>query len=352
MLARALARRGHAAEAVVALAEAVAGDPGAWVAAALADPALAAVRAHLDELRAGYEAAIGEAIAAGGIVRSAGELFAYDGRTARWLRLTHTDEGGAATRGEVTAALVVTAARVIVQVTEGAGPRPVQAVGVVAPSPAASTAPIAVPGAAALVLACRAAAPAAGVWVGIGTPLRWSALVGGRLVPLAAKATRPPGPRVELVAGRARRVAGAVAGVSADGDEHARASALRLTASARTVAAPGEACGPSVPEAPGAASSATVGAPEGAPVDAVVHVVEVATGTLTELARGAGGLAPQWLSERRLAIAGPAGLTLVDVEGAAPVVVRDAGLAAPPARPPGCERASAGPAAASASAPR
>lgn len=68
----------------------------------------------------------------------------------------------------------------------------------------------------------------------------------------------------------------------------------------------------------------------------MVYVVEVATGKLTELARGAGGLAPQWPSERRLTIAGPAGLTLVDLDGAAPVVVRDAGLAAPPARAPGC----------------
>jgi hypothetical protein len=71
----------------------------------------------------------------------------------------------------------------------------------------------------------------------------------------------------------------------------------------------------------------------GAP-GAAAFVVDASTGKLDELQRATRGLAIEWLAERRLAIAGDVGVSIVDLDGGAPIAIDGAtGLVSPRKRP-------------------
>ena len=76
---------------------------------------------------------------------------------------------------------------------------------------------------------------------------------------------------------------------------------------------------------PALGCGATPGTPNGA-----AFVADAATGTVAELARADKGLAIEWRSDRQLAIAGDAGVSLVELGGGAPITIEGAtGLVTP-----------------------
>jgi hypothetical protein len=132
-----------------------------------------------------------------------------------------------------------------------------------------------------------------------------------------------------------------VATVTADWDEHGLASAIRLGSSNRVVSAPaGLIDGNSAAWAPGRAQLAFVAQLDDtcAPgaISSAAYVADAATGRLTELERAAGGLAVEWVTDRKLAIAGDHGVSIVDLDGGDPVALAGATNLMTPRRRPTC----------------
>ncbi len=184
-----------------------------------------------------------------------------------------------------------------------------------------------------ITVAYNGSAPAVGGWIGLGSPgaTAWRQLddSDGFLHALPAKSTRPRGPWLE-VAGRSARVHRLpVADVTADWDDRGLASAIRLAKSNRVVTVPtGQIDGDTVAWSPDRTHLAFVAVLDehctpGAPA-AAAFAVDAATGTLQELERATGGLSIAWLGDRRIAVAGDHGVSLVDLGGAAPVALADA----------------------------
>jgi hypothetical protein len=176
-------------------------------------------------------------------------------------------------------------------------------------------------------------------WIGSGTI--WRQLdEDSKLHMLPPKTSRPPGPWLEVAGKTARLHRLPVPDVTADWDDQSLASAIRIGRSNRvvTVPSPGQIDGNTAVWAPDRAHLAFVAQLDdhckpGAP-SAAAFVVDASTGKLDELQRATRGLAIEWLGERRLAIAGDAGVSIVELDGGSPIAIDGAsGLASPRRRP-------------------
>ncbi len=323
LLAVALGRQGAPpAEILAPLTVAVAGDFGKWGPASLEQPALAAFlatpsgaawqrRIALDAPR--YAAALSGAL----LVTSGAELYAYEARAPRWYRLTRT-------YGAVVGALAVPDSPLVYYVTSRAHRLQV---GVVDLTRGHSSRPQELGSAGPFTLAHTRGPVAPGAWIGGGAPhaTTWRQLDDdGFLHPLPPRSTRPGGPWLEM-AGKSTRVHRLpVADVTADWDDRGLASAIRLGKTSRVVTVPtGQIDGDTVEWSPDGTHLALVAVLDehctpGAAA-AAAFVVDAATGTLQEVERATGGLSVAWIGERRLAVAGDRGVSMVDLGGGAPV---------------------------------
>jgi hypothetical protein len=332
LLAVGLAKLGKHGELVAPLQVAEAGDFGKWGPASLELPALqpflatpagSAWKKRVEADRTSYLAGLARSL----VVASAGDLYAFDPDTLRWLRLTRTN--GAVLAGFASAHRIAYVTRTRNRLV---------GVGTVDLDSGKTTRPID-PGSAAFSVAIGA--KPAGFWLGGGAPAAWRQLDdAGALQPLPAKATRPAGPWLEVAGKSVRLHRLPVAGVMADWDDRSLASAMRIGRTGRAVSVP----------SPGLIDGNTlVWAPDGTHLafvaqlddqckpgtrNAAAFVVDVASGGPRELERASGGLAVEWLADHRLAIAGDRGVSLVDIDtGARTPVDNASGLAVPRRRP-------------------
>jgi hypothetical protein len=315
LLALARARLGDHEAVLAPLHMAVSGDFGRWGEDSLAHPALteflasepgAVWRAHVELDRARYLQALGRAT----IVRAGGELFAVDVETWRWFPLTRT--GGA-----VIGALRPTRDRLVYVVRAASSARSSLAVGLIELARGRTTSPVSLATDGPVTIAYSIKQPS-GFWIGSGA--RWRQLVDDGTLSKTSRARGPTGPRLELSASSLQLRSLPGESIAADWDEHGLASALRIRSSSRVVSPPGAALidGRTVAWSPSRAHLAFVAQPEtctpGAP-SAIAYVADAATGTVTELGRGRGGLALVWSGERRLALAGDDGVSIVELDG-------------------------------------
>lgn len=371
LLAVALAKTGGDREQIVtALGTAVAGDFGKWGDASLEQPALQpflastlgeAWRRRVEQDRSAFAAALARSL----IVTAQHDLYAYDGETKRWLRLTRT--GGA-----VVGALLVRSHHRLAYVTRervaaDGKPRTRVGLGVVDLATGRTRRSLELPAAAVASPTLRIGyneKKTPGFIVGAGKRV-WQLVESDHpaLRPVPAK-THADAPaylagmmRLEVRGRRARIDRAAVPDVTADWDDHSLASAIKIGRSNKvvTVPSPGlidgdtatwsadrtqlafiaqlsDECEPprvmdrSKPSVSSASSVATGAA----------FVADAATGRVRELERAIAGLAIEWSGERTLAIAGDHGVSLVPLDGGAPVVLAGADGLVTPRRTPTC----------------
>ncbi|MDX2093547.1 MAG: hypothetical protein SFX73_37235 [Kofleriaceae bacterium] len=339
LLAAALGHLGKHEEVVAPLALAVAGDFGKWGMASLELPALAAFRAtstgeawrrRVETDRTTYLAALARST----VVNAGGDLFAFDPQLARWHRLTRTN-------GLVLGGLVAPSMREIAYVARGQGAnRKELGVGVVELVRGHTIRPLPIGGAGPITVAYGTKPE--GFWIGSGKPIAWRVLADARLRPGPAKAKRPRGAWLEVKGTSTQRNALPVPTVTADWDEHGLASAIRIGSSNRVVSvpSPGLIDGNSAVWSPGKAQLAFVAQLDDTCVPGAIasaaYVADAATGKLTELERAVAGLALEWVTDRKLAIAGDRGVTIVDLDGGAPVSLAGATNLITPRRRPRC----------------
>ncbi|HEY1812969.1 MAG TPA: hypothetical protein VGG74_11520 [Kofleriaceae bacterium] len=324
LLAIARAKTGALDEVMAPLALAAAGDYGKWAVASLTHPALrdflatpagAAWRRRVEADRATYLAALARSI----VVRANGDLFAFDAKDARWYRLTRTN-------GHVIAALP--AGKRYAYVTRRKGGR--WGVGAIDLDDGHSThdVPVGRPNGPLVV-----ADLPQGFWVGQG-PVAWSLTLDGTLL---AAPKKPSGPELTIsTAGSVRLARLPVPSITADWDDQALASAIRLQPTSRvvSVASPGLIAGNTITWSPDRSKIAFVAqlsdqcAPHAPTVAA--FVADAATGTTHELARATTGLAIDWVDDHELAIAGDGGVSLVPLGTSTPIpLTGTTGLAEP-----------------------
>lgn len=356
LLAVAIAKTGGDAEQILApLAKAVAADYAKWGAASLEQPALQpflssaigdAWRRRIEDDRQAFVAAVSRAL----IVTSKRDLFAYDGRDARWYRLTRT--GGA-----VAATLHVRSQHKIAYVTRqrakvGSKTRTKIGIGVVDLASGRTWRSIELP---------ASVTPSSTVRIGYnekklpGFVVRvgkdaWRLVENGRLelvkLPRSAPADVPAYladmMRMDVTGRTARIDRTAVANVTADWDDHSLASAIKIGRSKKvvTVPSPGLIDGDTATWSADGTQLAFVAqlsetcAPDLA--TAAAFVADGATGAVRELERAALGIAVEWYTERKLAIAGDHGVSIVALDGSAPIALVGADGLATPRRKPTC----------------
>jgi hypothetical protein len=342
LLAVGLAKLGQLDQVLAPLQHAAAGDFAKWGQASLELPGMqpflatavgAAWRRRVERDRA----RLADAIARGVIVATDGDLFAVALDTGRWYRLTRSP-------GFVVGAIAIPEAHRIAYVarTRRRGVRDL-GIGIVDLAEVRSSRPIPLgtPGPIAVAYSTR---PPVGAWIGIGgaRATAWRQLDDDfKLHPLPPRTARPPGPWLEITARGGAHLHAMPPGVTADWDDQALASAIRIGTSNRVVSVPS----PGLIDGNTAAWSAdrvhlafaaqlddhcAPGA-----VNTAAFVADASTGTVRELERAAAGIAVQWLAERRLAIAGDHGVSIVSLDGAAPPIVINGatGLVIPRERP-------------------
>ncbi|MDB4961864.1 MAG: hypothetical protein JWP01_1863 [Myxococcales bacterium] len=340
LLAAALGKLGKVDEVLEPLRLAVAGDFGKWGLASLELPALQgflatpigeAWRRRVEQDRSTFLLELGRST----IVNADGDLFAFDLESARWLRVTRTS-------GAVISGLAIPGARKIAYVARQAvkGKR-ILAVGVVDLGRGRTTRAVDLGTAGPLTIAFSQTKPE-GFWIGAGGPkLQWRALEDDhKLVPVPAKTARPSGPRLEIASTSSRLQALPVPTVTADWDDHGLASAIRIGSSNRVVSAPspGLIDGNTAAWSPGKSHLAFVAQLDetclpGA-VSSAAYIADAATGKLQEIERATGGLAIEWLTDRKLVVAGDRGVTIIDLDGAEPrTLVGATNLVVPRKRP-------------------
>lgn len=335
LLAAALGRLGKHEELLAPLQRAVAGDFGKWGQASLelaalqgflATPTGQAWRARVEHDRETFAAVLARAL----VVEADGDLFAFDPETQRWHRLTRT-------YGAVIGALRVPAAQRLVYVTRS---KQQYAVGIVDLARGRASRPIRLGTDKPITVAYQPKPPTAGVWIGQGKA--WQRLdESWKLVALPAKTRRPAGPWLDVRGrGKVRLHALPLANVTADWDEHGLAGAIRIGKSNRVVSVPS----PGLIDGNTAAWSADRArlafvaqlSDECTPgsIASAAYVADAATGKLAELERAESGLAVEWLTEHRLAVAGDGGVTIYDLAAGSRTPIEGArGLVAPRPRP-------------------
>jgi len=343
LLAVGLAKLGQLGEVLRPLHQAAAGDFGKWGLASLEQPALrgflatavgAAWQRRVAQDRERYTQALGRAV----IVTAAGDLYAFTpepGPAGRWYRLTRTS-------GAVLGALAIPAAHKIAYLARtpamhGLG------IGVIDLAAGTSSRPVSI-GADGPVSVTYSASPPIGFW--IGTPAArataWRQLDDDfKFHALPPRTARPRGPGLDATARASVRLRALPLDLTADWDDQSLASAIRIASTNRVVAvaSPGLIDGNTLAWSPDRGHLAFVAqlddhcAPGAA--NTAAFVADPSTGGTQELERAAGGVAIQWLSERRLAIAGDHGVSIRSLDdGAPPVAIEGAtGLMIPRERP-------------------
>jgi hypothetical protein len=355
LLAVAIAKTGGGAEQILApLTKAVAADFGKWATASLDQPALqpflatalgAAWRRRIEDDRQAFVAALARAL----VVTAQRDLFAYDASTARWYRLTRT--GGA-----VIAALHVRSQHKIAYVTRqraktGGKTRTKIGIGIVDLAAGRTLRSIELPASVTANATVRIGytekkQPGFIVRVGKDT---WRLVENSALslakLPNGSNADVPAYLadmiRMVVTGSTARIDRTAVVNVTADWDDHSLASAIKIGRSKKvvTVPSPGLIDGDTATWSADGTQLAFVAqlsdtcAPNVA--TAAAFVADGATGAVRELERAASGIAVEWHGERTLAIAGDHGVSIVALDGAAPIALAGAdGLATPRRKPP------------------
>jgi hypothetical protein len=352
LLAVALAKTGGGAEQILApLTKAVAADYAKWGQASLDQPALQpflatsigqAWRKRVEDDRQAFIAALARSL----IVTSEHDLFAYDEHGTRWYRLTRT--GGA-----IVATLHVRSQHKIAyvtreKITEAGKQRTKVGVGIVELATGRSRRSIEVPGVppSATLRISYAEKKAPGFIVRVGKDA-WRLVDTGKLtferVPPNVKADAPAylADMIRMdVSGRSARIdRTAVANVAADWDDSSLASAIKIGRSKKvvTVPSPGLIDGDTATWSSDGTQLAFVAqlsdtcAPNVA--TAAAFVADGATGKVSELERAIGGIAIEWYGERRLAIAGDHGVSIVALGGDAVALVGADGLVTPRRKP-------------------
>ena len=289
--------------------------------------------------RAAYLEALARAI----VIEADGELYAFDPKLARYHRLTRTGGG-------VVGALAAPAGSREIAYVVRQGPKGKRelAVGVIDLGKGRTTRTVGT-GTLGPITVAYSAAESRFV-VGQGAPKQtWRGLAGGKLEPIKAGTKAPAGPRLEVMRKTARLKALPQSGVVADWDEQGLASAMRVGASNKviTVPSPGLIDGNTVAWSPDrnqlafvaqlqADAVCTPGSPR-----AVAYTADVATGVArplftpsVESGQVDKGLAVEWISDRTLAVASESGVSILSLDGAAPVAIAGAeGLVTPRPRP-------------------
>jgi len=330
LLAVGYAKLGKTTEILAPLQTAEAGDFGKWGPPSLELPALQTFGAtpagqawhrRVDGDRAAYTASLAHSV----VVISSGDLYAYEPEPRRWYRLTRTS-------GAVLGALPAPSTHQIAYVTRAHtknGPK--LGVGIVDLGTGLTTRPAEV-GAPAFVVAYNASSTA--FWIGSGAPATWRQLdADAKLHPVVATG-RPSGHWLD--------VTGKTARLHRLPDDNSLAGAVRIGRSNRVVSvpSPGLIDGNTIVWSPDRVHLAFVAqldehcTPGKQGVAAAAFVVDAATGHASELERASGGLAIDWLSDRRLAIAGDHGVSLVELDTSTRTPLEGAtGLGAPRRRP-------------------
>jgi hypothetical protein len=344
LLAVGYGKTGKLDKVLAPLQVAAAGDFGKWAPASLELPSLQpflktptgeAWKKRVEQDRVAYTAALARSV----VVAAGGDLYAYDGEGPRWYRLTRT-------YGTVIGALRVANPPKIVYVARmrGRGDKATHlGVGIVDLVKGKTSRPVDV-GTGSLVVAYSTAKTNPGAWLSLASSRvgPWRHLdEDGKLTAIPGKPNRPAGGWLEATTRTARLHALPMPDVSADWDEQGLASAVRLTKSGRIISipSPGLIDGNSAAWSPDRKRLAFVAQLDeqcaAGAVNAAVFVADAATGTPRELERAAGGLGVAWLDDRRVVIAGDKGVSMIDIDGAAPAATLQGAedLAVPRHRP-------------------
>jgi hypothetical protein len=349
LLAIGLAKTGKLDAVLEPLQVAASGDFGKWGPASLEHPALQtflatptgqAWRRLVEQDRQRYVAALERAL----VVTSAGDLYAYDLDAARWYRLTRTF-------GAVVGAFAPPATHRLAYVTRervktGATRETKVGVGTVDLARGVTIRSADLGSAGPFTLAYSAAKPPS-FWIGVGPA--WRRLDDdGTLHALPAKTTRPPGPWLDVNrTARLHRLP--VASVKADFDDRSLASAIQIGTSNRVVSGPSSRLidGNTLVWSPDRTHLAFVALLDDrctpGTSNALAAVADAATGTLpwtleSHVApqRVDAGLAIEWISDRRLAVASADGVEIFDLDGAKPLALDGATGLVTPRRKPRC----------------
>jgi hypothetical protein len=341
LLAVALAKLGKTDPVLGPLHQAVAGDLVKWGDASLEHPALqafgatplgAAWRRRVEQDRA----QLAQAIARGVTVTAGGELYTVDVEPRRWYRLTPRS-------GSVVGALAAPTAQKLAYVVRKnhKGKREL-GIGVI--DLARGTSTHAVMLGAGPVTVAYSAKPPVGFWVGSGAPraLAWRQLDDAHaLHPLPPRTPRPSGPWLTVTARGSVRLHALPPNVTADWDDQSLASAIRIGTSNRVVLvpSPGLIDGNTAAWSPDRLHFAFVAQLDdhcaAGAVNTAAFVADGSTGATRELERAAGGIALQWLGDRKLVIADDHGVAIRSIDDGAPPVPLDGatGLVVPRERP-------------------
>jgi hypothetical protein len=354
LYAVALAKTGGSSEQIVrALGTAVAGDYAKWGEASLAQPALQpflastlgqAWRRRVEQERSDFAAALARSL----IVTADHDLYGYDGGTKRWLRLTRT--GGA-----VVGALLVRSHHRLAyvtrsRVTTGGAPHTRVGLGVVDLATGHTRRSIELPAEASAKLRIGYNEKKTPGFIVRAGKRVWQLVEGDRLelhrVPAKAHADAPAYlaemMRLEVAGRRARIDRTAVPDVSADWDDHSLASAIKIGRSKKVVTVPspglidGDTAAWSADHTQLAFIAQLSDVCEPGVATGAAFVADAATGRVRELERAISGLAIEWSGERTLAIAGDHGVSIVSLDGGAPVVLAGADGLVTPRRTPTC----------------
>ncbi|HTL34237.1 MAG TPA: tetratricopeptide repeat protein [Kofleriaceae bacterium] len=346
------------------LTKAVSADFGKWGQASLDQPALQkflgtpsgqAWRARVEKDRDAFAASLARSL----VVTSHGDLYAFDAQASRWLRLSRT--GGAVVGAFMPpgVARIVYVTREKERTASGAGAGSAAAkptgkgkgktkvkLGMIDLTTGRARLAVDLAGTGSVRVAYNAKKLKRFV-VRVGNA--WSSVVDEiklRLEP-EAKGTHigyladlAGTTWLDVTGRRAQLTRIGVPNVSADWDTQSLASALRIGSSHRvvTVPSPGLIEGNTLVWSPDktqlafAAKLADTCKPN--EPTAAAFVADGSTGAVQELERATGGIAVEWVAERKLAVAGDHGVTVVDLAGGAPLPLPGAdGLLVPRKKP-------------------
>jgi len=340
LYAVALAKLGKLDAVLAPLQRAAAGDFPKWGEASLelpgmqpylATPIGEAWRRRVAQDRRRFSDAIARSV----IVTADREIFAVDLDGHRWYRLTQASG--------VIGGLALPAAHRLAYVarTKHKGVHQL-GIGVVDfaiartwhPVPLGTAGPIAI---------AYSVRPPLGLWIGTGAlrAMQWRQLDDDHhLHPLPPHTARPAGAWLEVTARGAAHLHAMPPNVTADWDDQSLASAIRIGTSNRVISvpSPGLIDGNTAAWSPDRAHVAFVAQLDdhctAGAVNTAAFVADASTGALRELERAARGIAFEWLSDRRLAIAGDRGVAIYSLDGAAAIPIDGAtGLVIPRERP-------------------